>query len=318
MFQILLMTFLFLATAGVTLSIFQWLVNRRLRRELQNIKSAKPIGESSPMVLGPLTPLIAEQTPMGESARADVKRELSEAGFYQPAALTEFRAVRAVLVLVPLLLAGGLALLATRAEMGRIILAGCVLSGLGYAIPRVYIQYRGRERARELERGLPVAIDLLNLALTGGQNLLAALHAVAREIAHSYPVLAEEMEIVRTQAELSHLGAALNQVAHAITPMCVIWRWCCRKLNGRHRRVEALLEYAQQSSSEHAHRAKPPRTAQFLDDVSDDTMPEHSRGDLAYQPRLHGVLETPRRRAKNISRRDEQGRDDHQARHAKR
>src|SRR5262249_33564149 len=56
-------------------------------------------------------------------------------------------------------------------------------------------------------------IDLLNLALTGGQNLLAALHAVAREIAHSYPVLAEELEIVRNQAELSHLGAALHQFA---------------------------------------------------------------------------------------------------------
>lgn len=214
MFEIFLLTFVFLAVAGVTMSIFQWLVNRRMRREMENIKSATPIaGASTPMVLGPLTPLIAEQTPMGETARADVRRELSEAGFYQPDALTEFRAVRAVLVLVPLLLTGGLSLLATRVEMGRLIIAGCILSGLGYAIPRLYIQYRGRMRARELERGLPVVIDLLNLALTGGQNLLAALHAVTREIGHSYPVLAEELEIVRNQAALSHLGAALNQFA---------------------------------------------------------------------------------------------------------
>jgi tight adherence protein C len=212
MFQILLLTCLFIATAGITLSVFQWLVNRRMRRELQNIQSATP-EKSSTLLLGPLTPLIAEQTPMGDSTRANVKKELSEAGFYQPDALTEFRAVRAVLVLVPLLMTGGLATIATRADMGRLLIAGVILSGLGYAIPRLYIQYRGRLRARELERGLPVVIDLLNLALTGGQNLIAALRAVSREIAHSYPVLAEELEIVRQQAELSHLGAALQQFA---------------------------------------------------------------------------------------------------------
>jgi tight adherence protein C len=181
---------------------------------MRNIQSDTPLrGTSSSMVLGPLTPLIAEQTPMAESARADVRRELSEAGYYQPEALTEFRAVRAVLVLVPLLIAVGLALLATRAEVGRICVTGVILAILGFAIPRLYVQYRGRQRARELERGLPVVIDLLNLALTGGQNLIAALRAVSREVAHSYPVLAEELEIVRRQAELSHLGAALYQFA---------------------------------------------------------------------------------------------------------
>src|SRR5689334_7693415 len=149
MFQILLLTCLFIATAGITLSVFQWLVNRRMRRELQNIQSATP-ENSSTLLLGPLTPLIAEQTPMGDSTRANVKKELSEAGFYQPDALTEFRAVRAVLVLVPLLMTGGLATIATRADMGRLLIAGVILSGLGYAIPRLYIQYRGRLRAREL------------------------------------------------------------------------------------------------------------------------------------------------------------------------
>jgi tight adherence protein C len=214
LFQILFLAILFLVVVCATIGIFQWLLDRRHRSEMRNLQSEEPsTSTTETMILGPLTPILAEQSPMSEPKQTAMQRELREAGFYQPQALTEYRAMRAVLVLMPLIVAGILAFLGQRADIGRTVLAGGVLACLGYAVPRLYIQYRSRVRARELERGLPVAIDLLNLALTGGQNISAALRSVAREIAHSYPVLSEEFEIVRHQAELSHLGAALQKFA---------------------------------------------------------------------------------------------------------
>ena len=55
-----------------------------------------------------------------------------------------------------------------------VIGAGMCVALLGYAMPRVYVNFRARRRGREIERGLPVAVDLLGLCLTSGQNNLAA------------------------------------------------------------------------------------------------------------------------------------------------
>ena len=71
-------------------------------------------------------------------------------------------------------------------------------------------------RGREIERGLPTAIDLLTLALTAGMNLYAAMQRVARELRYTHPALAEEFDITRRQAELSSLEYALRQLADRV------------------------------------------------------------------------------------------------------
>ena len=96
--------------------------------------------------------------------------------------MTEFQAVRAILVLFPLFGAGILALLSSREDIPTIVIAGLVLAVLGFSSPRLYINYVARTRARQIEQGLPIAIDLLNLALSGGQNIFSALESVSREI----------------------------------------------------------------------------------------------------------------------------------------
>jgi tight adherence protein C len=73
------------------------------------------------------------------------------------------------------------------------------------------VNYRARVRKREIERGLPVAVDLLTLGLSGGQNIFTALQRVSRELRLSYPVLASELEIVHRQAVYASLPQALHQ-----------------------------------------------------------------------------------------------------------
>src|SRR5262249_57782644 len=84
---------------------------------------------------------------------------------------------------------------------------------LAYSVPRVYLGMLGRQRSRDFERGLPMAVDLLNLCLSVGQNVHAAFHRVGYELRSVHPVLASEMAITYQQAELSSLELALTQMA---------------------------------------------------------------------------------------------------------
>ncbi|MER3414825.1 MAG: hypothetical protein C4297_01235 [Gemmataceae bacterium] len=170
--------------------------------------------EPQELILGVLTPGLAP--PVTATARDVLSRELRAAGYYRPTALTEYLALRTLLVFVPLFVACVVALLADREHVFRIMIAGGVVAILGYSLPRLYIQYRGRLRARRLQRGLPLALDMLTLSLSAGQNLLASLHRVSQEIRAAHPLMADELDIVRQQAEIATLDQALQQFAQRV------------------------------------------------------------------------------------------------------
>jgi tight adherence protein C len=121
-----------------------------------------------------------------------------------------------MLVVTPLVVAGGLALMVPTDLMGRIVFGGAVAAMLGYSLPRLYLHLRGKRRARAIERGLPIAVDMLTLCLTAGQNLLGALRRVGHELMFCNPILAEEFDILRHQADLRSVPHALRQFAERV------------------------------------------------------------------------------------------------------
>src|SRR5262245_50339734 len=64
-----------------------------------------PSAPSGPdLVLGEqMTPALAGAVPMGSEDRGALERELRAAGYYKPTALMEYAAIRACLVLLPLI-----------------------------------------------------------------------------------------------------------------------------------------------------------------------------------------------------------------------
>ncbi len=172
--------------------------------------------EEEELLLGGLTPALAGQIPLSRGGRETIQRRMREAGIYRPTAVTEFAAVRAILVILPLLVTGVLAAVMGRAWLPYILVGGICVAILGYSVPRIWLDLRARARARAIERGLPVAVDLLSLCLAAGQNIQAALVRVSREIRFSNPVLADELEILRKQAELRSLEHALQQFADRV------------------------------------------------------------------------------------------------------
>ncbi len=202
---------IFILVAGVSYSTIAWLSELRRQKSdrLENLDE-----DEEPLVLGDLTPLLASQSPIFSAKRKVLQQELREAGYYRPTALMEYAAIRAILILVPLGVTLAVAMLSDPEYLTWIVAVGLAASVLGYSFPRVIVNMQARTRSREIERGLPMAIDLLSLGLTGGQNIFTSLKRVSRELRGAFPILAEELEIVHNQAELGSLELALQQFAN--------------------------------------------------------------------------------------------------------
>jgi tight adherence protein C len=166
------------------------------------------------LLLGELTePLGGIGSPAGDK-RLALERELREAGYYSSKALLEYTALRAMLIGVPIFGCLIAAIVLDPVWLPYIVVTGVIAALLGYSVPRVYLNYLAGQRNRQIERGLPVAIDLLSLCLTGGQNVLTGLTRVAHDLDFSFPVLAQELRIVHRHADMVGLEMALQQLAN--------------------------------------------------------------------------------------------------------
>jgi tight adherence protein C len=210
----LILGWVFVAVAGAAFIIINRLGIWR-RNRMQRLQSQDPDGPP-PLTFGAWTPALAKQLPLTPEGEADLKQDLRSAGFYRPSAFLEYAAVRTLLVILPLIGAGVWAFLAPNDQVFNVLIGGLVATLLGYSLPRIYITMVARTRAREISRGLPVAIDLLTLCLTAGQNILTSLEQTARELSLSHPALSEELQIVEQQTRLHSLEQALQQLADRV------------------------------------------------------------------------------------------------------
>ncbi len=211
-------TLIFVVVAsGFYSLVARQLEDRRTRRRLQDsLTDVDGSPFEKELLLGELTPAFAAQLPVSQADQSDIARELKTAGYYGSSAILEYAAVRAVLVIVPLIATGVIALLVEQQDMMKVLIGGAIVAGLGYSLPRIYLHLRGKERIRKLENALPVAVDMLTLCITGGQTLQAAMGRVSKELAPAHPLMAAELVITQRHAELSNLSHALKQLADRI------------------------------------------------------------------------------------------------------
>jgi tight adherence protein C len=223
-YLILILVFLFVFTLVMWINSIMAARRRKIEERLRRQGSDPMMGSdpgisSTPeLVLGEqLTPALAGTVPMGTEVRTALQRDLRAAGFYKPTAVIEYAAIRACLIILPLLAAGAFALFTEDPSwLPWIWGAGIVTAILGFSLPRIYLHYKAKWRQRQIERGLPVAIDMLTLCLSAGLNVNNSLDRVAGEVRFAYPVLGEELEIVRRQTELRSLDFALIQFADRV------------------------------------------------------------------------------------------------------
>ncbi|HZZ71801.1 MAG TPA: type II secretion system F family protein [Pirellulales bacterium] len=155
-----------------------------------------------------LAPALAAQIPESKKERHDFQKLLRGAGMYRPDAATSIYALRFVLLFAPLVATGALILMSEKAATVPLLVGG-VLLAVGLSItPRLYVYWRRRERGRAIRNGLPDTMDMLSMCLGGGMALSPSLDHVARQL-NAYPELAEELLILKRQAEVGSLPQAL-------------------------------------------------------------------------------------------------------------
>lgn len=169
-----------------------------------------PLADGSDYAFGTaLTPFLAAALPDTDARKQELKIDLIQAGYYKPHAFENIQAIRWIFLTLPLfLLCVMINVLPAQLEIWAIgvMLAVAVL---GWALPKVYVAGQARDRRSEIERSLPDVLDMLNMCVSQGMTLIAALKRVIRELQVVFPALSQELKIVAEQAELGTLEHAL-------------------------------------------------------------------------------------------------------------
>ena len=163
-----------------------------------------------------LTDSLAGQLPQFQSDNGPLDQDLRRAGYYKPSARSEYLALRNALVILAVIATGTVAVVIgpDRQEWAlRAVAIGLALAALCWAVPRLVLRRRGRRRMDRIRRGLPDALDMITMCLTGGLSMQDSLSHVSRELYSAHPDLAIELLIVREQAEMTTLDIAFRQFA---------------------------------------------------------------------------------------------------------
>lgn len=151
-----------------------------------------------------------------------LRRKLTQAGFYNADAVTWFFAARAVAavvlgivgfiavpIVVPMIFTD-LGTTLTLAFHGFFIV-------VGYALPSIYIGRRVEARIIEVKEGFPDYLDLMVVCAEAGLSMEASIERVSREIAPSYPALAENLYITCLEIRAGRtVSEALDRLAQRL------------------------------------------------------------------------------------------------------
>lgn len=171
-----------------------------------------PMTDPSDYVFGPLTSTFSALFPESESRQQEIRKELLQAGYYQPHALENLNAIRYVSIMLPMIGLGILFILSPRQLELPFLLAMVGLMIVGWALPRLWIRGQAKDRRSQIERGLPDVLDLLNMCVSQGMTPLTAMSRVTHELKNVYPELTEELQIVAEQAGIGTMQQALENM----------------------------------------------------------------------------------------------------------
>jgi len=175
-------------------------------------------GSKSRPVVGSFTTALAGVVPQGADEVKKIERDLKRAGYYRSTALVEYMATRNGLIVAIVITAGVLAVLAdpnsTMPEM--FVIGGLLTAAMGYSLPRMLLHSQANGRVDRIQKGLPDALDIIRMCLTGGLPLREALERVSHEIEFHHPDIAVEFAIIHRHADAASMTKALRQFANRV------------------------------------------------------------------------------------------------------
>lgn len=138
--------------------------------------------------------------PQNEKEYSAMRVKLLQAGYRSKDAVRYFHFAQFALGIFGLL-AGVIYYLSTMAHDPEVSTQQTVMwilgpGGIGYMIPKYWINKRQQQRQEEITNGFPDALDMLLVCVEAGQSMDQAILRVSEEIEASYPSLADEFQMV--------------------------------------------------------------------------------------------------------------------------
>lgn len=136
---------------------------------------------------------LASYVPKSPKDLGKLQKRFTRAGFqgYMPALI--FSGAEMVLPFVfglPVLVALG---------FPRGIFPAAIAAVIGFVAPGFWLETKIKKRKKEIENGLPDALDLFIVCLEAGSGLDQAILKATEELTLSYPTLAEELRIITSE-----------------------------------------------------------------------------------------------------------------------
>ncbi|MCA9057503.1 MAG: type II secretion system F family protein, partial [Planctomycetaceae bacterium] len=174
-----------------------------------------PIPEDD-YVFGAATPAMAQLLPESETRRGTQRQNLTAAGYRSRAAWTNLAAIRFGLAFAALCAVGFWLIMAPPAMENFLLAAVAIVPVLMWAIPPLFVASQANDRRLDIERGLPDLLDMLNMGVSQGLSIPQSLRRITHEIHSAHPALADELEVVTRQAEVSTVSHALQNFRERI------------------------------------------------------------------------------------------------------
>jgi tight adherence protein C len=145
--------------------------------------------------------------PKSPKAMGRVQRRLAAAGYHGTQPVTTYFAAEIVL---PVVLGIGVLGAFGTGLIGVFLALAAAL--VGYTVPGIYVQHKTTLRQKEIQNGLPDALDLLIVCLEAGLGIDQAILKCSEELMIPYPALGEELKFlnVETRAGKPRIEAFRN------------------------------------------------------------------------------------------------------------
>jgi tight adherence protein C len=123
-----------------------------------------------------------------------LERRMVRAGFKNPQRAAVLFAVSEILFPVAFALA-----VVSYMGVVRGGLYALLAAGVGYSLPGIWLARKIAQRQKQIQNGLPDALDLLIVCVEAGAGLDAAIVKASEELALAYPALADELRLLTTE-----------------------------------------------------------------------------------------------------------------------
>lgn len=185
----------------------------RARERVRNIADVGP--RMASRKVGKFRLSLAGAIPGLSGEFESLDKDLKRAGFYSPNAIVEYLAARNFIVISFIIVGGTFAVAAPpNTDLPQSILyvtGGAIV--IAYLIPRLIVSLQSKSRLARVQKGLPDALDVVRMCLSGGLPLRDSLYRVSRDIEFFHPDIAVELEVVRRHADADTMTKALKEFA---------------------------------------------------------------------------------------------------------